>query len=161
MAATKWRGSWPRTTAAPRGSVWGINLEGPWDAGVLPNSGGVWRQYVVSLAQFAGQSNIRLRFDFTTNTKWEVGNTPTTGLNLTGSYLTALAGNQIDDGSQFTIGGQVFEFDMGDSLTIPNQAGLAIPNGEQFTVQDSNGQSKTFEIDQEGDQQENLWQRRS
>ena len=108
----------------------------------LTSNGGTWRQAVVELGKYAGQDNILLRFDFSTSSDFEIGDAE-----LGGAYLEALAGNQLNDGLQFTIDGKVYEFDMGYSLNVPNAAGLTIPDGEQFTITDGSGHVQVFEFD--------------
>ncbi len=108
----------------------------------LTSNGGTWRQAVVELGSYAGQDNIRLRFDFSTSSDFEIGDAETGG-----SYIEALAGNQLNDGLLFSIGGKAYEFDMGYSLNVPNAAGLTIPDGEQFTIVDGSGHVQAFEFD--------------
>ena len=122
----------------------------------LSDSGGQWLQGVYSLAGFAGQANVRLRFDFSTAGDMEIGdanggldamqdvlgNTDTgaTTANYGGAYLTALPGDQINDGDTYICDGQTFEFDMGEALMVPNVAGDSlkgsngVKKGDYFTV---------------------------
>jgi hypothetical protein len=100
-----------------------------------PNS---WRQARIDLAPLAGRDNIRLRFDFSTAGEMQVGQD-----NGTGSFIHAIAGNELRDGQQMLIGGDVFEFNLGVTLVAPT--GASLQNGQTFTV---NGQ--TFEFDSNG-----------
>lgn len=66
----------------------------------------VWRQARVDLGDYAGTSNIRLRFDFSTAGSMGSGNS----LSGTGSLLKALPGAKLNDGSTFAIDNKTFEF---------------------------------------------------
>ncbi|MEO2018287.1 MAG: hypothetical protein ABGZ53_28375, partial [Fuerstiella sp.] len=57
-----------------------------------------WRQAKVDLSNYAGQENLRLRFDFSTAGQMALGNIQTTG-----SELRAVPGNAIADEDIFTI----------------------------------------------------------
>ncbi len=119
--------------------------------GNISDSNGEWLQKSISLAQFAGMSDVRLRFDFTTAGDMHVGDSGTSE-STTGAYLEALAGNILVDGDTYSIDGQVFEFDMGMELDLPSAAGDAIADGETFTIQtrDAGGTLvtlQTFEFD--------------
>ena len=124
--------------ASNDGSNW-TELPGEAVSG-LADSGGNWLQAEYSLAGFAGDSTVRLRFDFSTAGDMGVGET-----DYTGSYLTALSGEQINDGDTFEIDNQTFEFDMGYALFLPNAAGDVIQNDETFTVTTEAG-STTFQF---------------
>jgi hypothetical protein len=114
---------------------------------LVGNTGG-WRQAVVDLAAYAGYDNIQLRFDFSTASDMDVGENETGG-----SYLQAIPGNQLDDGVVFTVDNngtaELYEFDMGATITLPNAAGASIPDGERFTVT-VGADSRTFEFDNNG-----------
>ena len=81
----------------------------------LFDSTGNWRQARVDLSPFAGQSNLKLRFEFST-----AGDTNLGDVNTDGSELRAIPGWQLRDGDTFTIDGQVFEFDLGITITTPS-----------------------------------------
>lgn len=90
--------------------------------------GAGWRQARTSLAAFAGQENIRLRFEFSTGATFRTGNSL-----LGGVELTAVAGAKISDGEFFDVvpqdgvstqGTQRFEFDLGLVLNLPGGASL-------------------------------------
>lgn len=87
-----------------------------------------WRQVRVPLAPFAGQENLRLRFDFTTAGTMHVGNIRTVG-----QELRAIDGYRLEDGDTFSIDGQVFEFERGYTINVP--AGASIATGESFMVE--------------------------
>ncbi|MCL4201298.1 MAG: pre-peptidase C-terminal domain-containing protein [Pirellulaceae bacterium] len=115
-----------------------------------------WRQARVDLAPYAGQANLRLRFEFSTagglSTGGRIFNVGDVGestvdLNTAGNELRALAGGQLRDGQQFTltdlvedpVTGEVrrdvvavFEFDMGPTIVAPT--GAVIDDGDTFTV---------------------------
>ena len=86
-----------RVFASTDGANWTNLLANPSSSnplveeGNLTNTNGQWLQESVSLAAFAGQSNVRLRFDFTTAGTMNVGdgtnptNTPSS-LDTTGAY---------------------------------------------------------------------------
>jgi hypothetical protein len=97
----------------------------------IVDTGDSWRQARIGLGGVAGQTNIRLRFDFSTASDMEVG---VNGKG--GTYLAAVPGAKIADGDTFTIdsAANVFEFDMGYALMVPNAAGRTIANGEWFEV---------------------------
>ena len=126
------------------------------EEGNLTDTNGQWYQESISLAALAGQSNVRLRFDFTTAGTMNVGD-----LTTTGAYLQALSGEQLHDGDTFqfldpTTGNPVtYEFDMGMGLDLPNAAGDVLANEdlagtpETFTVATQTG-STVFEFDANG-----------
>lgn len=77
---------------------------------------GTWRQARMSLADFAGQENLRLRLEFATS-----------GSFADGSFgLRTVAADELIDGAQFVVGGQTFELDLGSTLIVP--AGSEIAN---------------------------------
>ena len=86
-----------------------------------------WRQARIDLSRFAGQKDLRIRFDFSTAGSFNVGQG--------GIELIAIPGSDIPvpvAQRQFTVGGQTFEFDFGLMLQIPS--GGKLSNGEQFEV---------------------------
>ena len=99
---------------------------------------GTWRQVRITLADFAGLDNLRLRFDFSTAGEMNVGDqsTPTVG-----DDLRAVDGIWLRDRQTFTLSAgsdtvnpeRTFEFDMGYTLVAPN--GARIPDGAQMTVE--------------------------
>ncbi|MCH5372415.1 MAG: PPC domain-containing protein, partial [Planctomycetes bacterium] len=115
-----------------------------------------WRQARIDLAPYAGQDNLRLRFEFTTAGGLSTGGRlynvddvgeSTVDLNVAGNELRALAGWELRDGQVFTltdlirddVTGDVrrdvvaaFEFDMGPTIIAPT--GSAIDDGDTFTV---------------------------
>ncbi|MGE0692981.1 MAG: dockerin type I domain-containing protein [Pirellulales bacterium] len=108
----------------------------------LPTTAVEWRQARVDLGDLAGQSNIRLRFDFSTAGTMGTGN-----LLQGGVYLGAVAARDIKDGDQFTLDrtsekpGTTFTFREGLSLVVPAGGGSVIGEGETFTVG-----TRTFEF---------------
>ncbi|MCI0360028.1 MAG: GEVED domain-containing protein [Planctomycetaceae bacterium] len=107
-----------------------------------------WRQARVELADFAGQNNLKLRFDFSTAGSFNMGDrsTPTNG-----DELRAIDAIYLRDGQNFTLsaGGDTanptrrFEFDAGFTLVALD--GAATPDGGRFTI---NG--VTFEFNSTG-----------
>ena len=90
---------------------------------------GNWRQARIDLSNFAGRSNLRLRFEFSTAGSFDVGDI-TTG----GQELYARSGSKLRDGQSFTMDSiNRFEFDMGRTLVAPS--GNLIADGETVTIQ--------------------------
>lgn len=107
------------------------------DAGA-PDS---WRQVRTSLAAFAGDSDVRLRFEFSSGATFNSGDSL-----FGGEELTASAGHLLNDGDNFTVTAEdgagrdaTFEFDMGLVLDLP--AGAGIDEGDELEV---NGVTFTF-----------------
>ncbi len=92
---------------------WGSGVQQLFDVGDngAPNT---WRQARVSLTPFAGEENLRLRFDFATAGEMNVGDIRTVG-----NELRVVAGNRFRDGDRFTIDGVTFEFDLDVVLVAP------------------------------------------
>jgi len=99
-----------------------------------------WRQARVPLGGFTGQDHLRLRFDFSSAGDMNVGDAATSG-----DELWAVAGSKLRDGATFQIDNSVFEFEMGYTLVPPS--GVAIHDGETFTVTDGVAPAVTFEFD--------------
>ena len=87
-----------------------------------------WRQARVDLSDFAGQSNLRLRFEFSTAGGFGFGREGGRG-----PEIRMVAGSQLRDGDTFVVGGQTFEIEMGSSLIVPS--GSAIINGQSVTIE--------------------------
>lgn len=95
-----------------------------------------WRQARVDLSNYAGMSDLKLRFDFSTAGSMNVGDVLTTG-----SELYTVPATELVDGDTFTLGDYdsngnltgttTFEFDLGAHLTVPS-GNAAI--GQSFTV---------------------------
>ena len=114
-----------------------------------------WRQVRVDLGAFAGQSNLRVRFDYSAAGRMNLGD-----INTTGEELRAVSAAKLKDGDTFVIdpslavdptnpfgpgiynGGTVFEFDSGLSLVF--NSGNSYTNGETFTVTPAVGPAVTF-----------------
>ncbi len=88
----------------------------------------VWQQARVDLGDYAGKSNIRLRFEFTT------AGTMGSDFSLqgTGDTLKALPGSQLNDGDTFTISGHDFVFRKGVPATLRNE--IAINDTDSSTT---------------------------
>ena len=125
----------------------------------LFDSTGSWRQARVDLGPYAGQSNLRLRFEFNT-----AGGSSTGGrvlgldLNVAGNELRALPGAELEDGQFFTLTDLIededqgelrrevvaaFEFDLGPSLVLPT--GAAVSDGDRFRLD-----GRVYEFDTDG-----------
>ncbi len=122
---------------------------------VDPNTTAVgWRQARVDLGDFAGKSNVTLRFDFSTAGSMGIGS-----IDQGGVYLGALPGNQLQDGQSyildnttnpknpdgspmtnpdgspiFTTLNYTFTFRQGYVLQAPVGGGPNVKSGETFTV---------------------------
>ncbi|MHC4178925.1 MAG: beta strand repeat-containing protein, partial [Planctomycetota bacterium] len=134
----------------------------------LGDTGGDWLQAQIDLSAYAGLDNLKLRFDFASAGEMHVGDennfyAPDAEF-LTGAYLRALAGAELNDGETFMVDydpwgfppnpGQTFEFDLGYELVVPNAAGAAIQDdpilgGESFSIEDQTGQIVVFEFDKD------------
>ena len=86
-----------------------------------------WRQARVSLATFAGKQDVRLRFEFSTSGDFRTADATRGGLEL-----LAVPGERIQDGDNFTVGGQTFEFDLGLVLNIPS--GRSVSTGNRIKI---------------------------
>ncbi|MFN7841606.1 MAG: dockerin type I domain-containing protein [Pirellula sp.] len=95
--------------------------------GAAGTSAVAWRQARVDLGQFAGDRNVRLRFEFSTAGGMGYG-----FFGGKGSELRALSGRELTDGQSFNVGGRRFELEMGPTLTIPS--GATITNLETLSV---------------------------
>ncbi len=101
-----------------------------------------WRQARVDLAPFAGQKNVKIRYEFSTGATFRTGD-PERG----GVELNAVEGSRLADGNFFTVvadsdiggGTRTFEFDMGLVLNLPGGSGI-VP-GSQLNM---NGTAFTF-----------------
>ena len=84
-----------------------------------------WRQARVDLSRFAGEENVRIRFDFSTAGTFDVGG-------IGGVELVAVGADRILAGDTFQINAATFEFDFGLLLQIPTGARLTA--GDFFEV---------------------------
>ncbi len=145
-----------RVFASADGANW-TQLGG--DLTGLNNNQG-WLQAALDLSGFAGKSNIRLRFDFSTSGDMHVGDKAVPGTNndeglLTGSYLSAIDGDQLQAGAEMSVtqdggGTTTFAFDMGAVLDVPTGAAGLLANGQTITVNDGINTPVIFEIDNNG-----------
>ena len=108
-----------------------------------------WRQARVDLSAFAGQENLRLRFDFSTGGSINLGGEHlTTGTSLNTEEIRVLSGAKMADGGTFIVndpingGSQTFEFNKGQTFTFDSGARiadafnpLAPANSNTFTLQ--------------------------
>lgn len=107
-------------------------LDGPinnnFDVQPLFDNNGAWRQARVPLDIFAGQSDVRLRVEFSSHGGF--------GYGLQGGKgpeIRTIAGERLVDGESLLINGQSFEIEMGPSLTLPGGSSLA--NGDSLTIE--------------------------
>ena len=107
----------------------------------LFDNSGEWRQARIPLGEYAGMSDIQLRFDF--SSAGSMGTDTTTG----GPELRALAGVELQDGQTFGVGGTIFEFDLGPTLILPNAGDVV--DGQIIEIQ-IDGKSTIFEFDNDG-----------
>ncbi|MCA9214497.1 MAG: pre-peptidase C-terminal domain-containing protein, partial [Planctomycetales bacterium] len=105
---------------------------------LLDNVG--WRQLQVDLSPLAGQSNIRLRFDFSTAGSFDIGDIMTGGIEL-----RAIDADQIADGDALVLNDGRFEFDFGYMLLAPT--GSTVSDGETFEVNDGVNSPVNYEFD--------------
>ncbi len=139
-----------------------------------------WRQARVSLAEFAGRENLRLRFEFASAGGVSLGNdefgfgsvigggtfnfqTPGLG-GQEGTELYAVPANELRDGHEFTLGfyesgffgggGGFFDaggtFEFDLGFTLVPPAGDRVPDGEIFTLVGAAGANVTYEFDKDG-----------
>ncbi|KAA5544554.1 hypothetical protein FYK55_09550 [Roseiconus nitratireducens] len=85
------------------------------DVQQLFDNSGSWRQARVPLAEFAGQSNLSLKVEFTTSGTTEAGT----------DALRAVAADELIDGGTLLINGQTFVIDFAPTLGLPGGAQLA------------------------------------
>ena len=117
----------------------------PFQRGETFDSTGGWRQARIDLSPYAGQDNLRLRFDFSTAGGMSSGTNGSFDLNTAGNELRAVAATALQDGDLFTLNGTVttatgtvqslvagFEFDLGPTLAVPT--GAAVDDGDTFAV---------------------------
>jgi hypothetical protein len=135
------------------------NMPDPGPNATSPNPPEDWRQARIDLGDFAGQSNIQLRFDFSSAGSMGTGANSLLG----GSYLAAVAGAQLKDGQTFTlddtktIGTRAdnssitattdYSFTLRSGLVLfaPAGANGAIPSGETFAITGPTG-TTTYEF---------------
>jgi hypothetical protein len=110
-----------------------------------------WRQARVDLGDFAGMSNLRMRFDFSTAASMNLGGVSG------GVALSGRPGSELRDGQTFTIGHSnfalppiTFEFDSGYTLVMPTSAGSSIAEGDTFIIDDGANPPVTYEFDRDG-----------
>ncbi|UUO08812.1 GEVED domain-containing protein [Blastopirellula sp. J2-11] len=114
-----------------------------------------WRQARVDLSQFAGQDNLKLRFDFATGGQINIGGVAVdeqTGANFAANTtdVRALDSNKHEDGEVFSVTdpytGEVFYFEInkGQTLTVGSYAQFV--DGDTFAIT-ANGMTRTFEFD--------------
>ena len=90
-----------------------------------------WRQARVSLADFAGQANLRLRIEFSTGASFsdqtltQLPNGTFDFVNSGSLGLRAVAGNLLTDGQTIEISGRTFEIDLGATLSVPSGVQVA------------------------------------
>ena len=109
-----------------------------------------WRQARVDLSNFAGRSDLRLRFEFASSGAVNVGDILTVG-----EEMYARRGSVLRDGQSFILEGcNQFEVDLGYTLIIPTYE--QISEGETFEIEVTDPltgvpESYVFEFDKAGD----------
>lgn len=83
--------------------------------GVMFDNTGTWRQARVPLSAFAGQSDLRLRIEFSSAGQMSNGS----------AQLRTVAGDRLVDGQSVTINGNQFELDLGPVITLPGGSRIA------------------------------------
>ena len=102
-----------------------------------------WRQARVDLSNFAGRSDLRLRFEFDTSGSVNVGDITTVG-----EEMYAREGHKLRDGQSYILEGvNQFELDMGYTLVAPSFNQIA--EGETFTI-GASGSTMRLEFDKAG-----------
>ncbi len=103
----------------------------------------VWRQARIDLSSFAGESELRLRFEFDSSGSVNVGDISTVG-----EELFARDGSVLRDGQSYILEGvNQFEFDSGYTLVAGSYGSFA--DGETITV-NVGGSVQILEIDTDG-----------
>ena len=98
------------------------------DVQALLAEAATWRQARVSLEDFAGQSDLRLRIEFSTEG----------GIVGAGS-LRAVDASRLSDGDTFVVGGQTFSIDFATALSVPS--------GDQIVAAVAAGREVSFNVD--------------
>lgn len=106
----------------------------------LFDNSGVWRQARVDLSQFAGESGIRLRIEFSTAGSFGYGQNGGRG-----PEIRLLGGSKLRDGQVVTVDGIDFEVEMGSTLVLPS--GAALRDGDSVTI---DGQKFVFDSNNAG-----------
>ena len=120
---------------------------------------GNWRQARIDLSAFAGQDDIRLRFEFATAGGTAFGSGSGDFANsllnegLEGEELQVIAADRLRDGNTITVSDGFFfdrvgELDFGLTLVLPS--GGRIRDGETVSISGPNGETSTFEFDRDG-----------
>ncbi len=86
-----------------------------------------WRQARISLENFAGQRNVKLRIEFSSAGGFGYGMQGGRG-----AELRVIPGNRLVDGQTLTVHGQTFEIEMGATVIMPS--GASIRNGDSLTI---------------------------
>lgn len=115
-----------------------------------------WRQARIDLGDFAGKSNVQIRFDFSTAGSLGIGNILQGGVYLAGVDASMLTDGQTfvvdnrretarngDGTARITTTNYDFRFRSGYVLTAPTGGGTIMVSGETFTVSGSLG-TRTF-----------------
>lgn len=98
-----------------------------------------WRQARIDLSNFAGRSDLRVRFEYAASGSINVGDITTVG-----EEFYARKGSSLRDGQSYILEGvNQFELDMGFTLVAPDVS--RISEGETFTIQ-----GRIFEFDKAG-----------
>ena len=102
------------------------------------NTVNAWRQARIDLSAYVGQKNLQLRFEFSSDGGFDVGNP-----NGLGDRLHAIAGVDLRDAQVLTVDGVEFEVELGATIVAPSAQNIR--EGETLTVH-----GQTFEFDRDG-----------
>ncbi len=104
---------------------------------LFPNSN-TWREARIDLGDYAGDTNLQLRFDYSSAGSMAVGNAM-----LTGSVIEPPAGSQITSGDYFAVNNQNFTFNLGTVFDAMDAGDIT--SGTAFTVTGPSG-TATFQL---------------
>jgi hypothetical protein len=119
----------------------------------FPTNPSEWRQARVDLGDFAGLSNIRLRFDFSTAGTMGIGEVMQGGTYLGVGDTTVLADGQtmvLTDTDSATSSTTTFTMKSGWVMQVAAGGGPAIPSGSTFKIVDRSNVTTTFEFTKNG-----------
>ncbi len=87
-----------------------------------------FRQARVPLDALAGKANVRIRVEFSTYGGFGFGD-----VGGKGPEIRTISGDRLVDGETLRLEGQVFEIEMGPTITVPS--GKSIPNGSSVNIE--------------------------
>ncbi len=93
----------------------------------LFDNNGQWRQARIPLDAFAGQSNVKIRIEFSSAGGFGYGFEGGRG-----PEIRTIPGRELADGATLTVHGETFEIEMGVSVTLPG--GTNLQNGDSISI---------------------------